>query len=409
MNNTQQAKISFESIFQYLLMYVILLFHGSALFRLYENQFYISVLIVAGLYLLFHPRLLFHKVMYFVYVIFFLLMVNVVLNTLSLNSAFNVLSRFLLAFVAYQVNPKMAASRFLKIITFFAACSLIGFLIIIIDPNIITKFALHIDLPDKTFYGAFFFTFVDTQRNNGLASEPGFFQIYLNSALGILLFRKDLYISEKKKKKYFVILLVALITAQSTTGYIILASILVLYLLSRTENKKLKGWVLFSVIVLAAGAVVIILSRSTNSFLYYNFINKVSSNGQLDLTVSSGNSRIQSMIADMRVAFLYPLGSGFVTYQEIWRSMLSQYIPDTSSCSGITKAFATYGFPVTITILLFYLYNGLKNKVNWNAFFAFLIVFILSSFASPLITYPSIILLFMLEKSGEVKPAESTH
>ena len=64
----------------------------------------------------------------------------------------------------------------------------------------------------------------EPMRNVGIFTEPGIYQMILNTALCVLLFFADkVHIKEKTKKRYTVILVLTVLTTQSTTGYFAIA------------------------------------------------------------------------------------------------------------------------------------------------------------------------------------------
>lgn len=81
--------------------------------------------------------------------------------------------------------------------------------------------------------GFFLFSYLEMHptRNCGFYTEPGVYQIVLNSTLYILLFWKEklMISSEKKYRKILLVIIAAIIACQSTTGYLALLLIILFF------------------------------------------------------------------------------------------------------------------------------------------------------------------------------------
>lgn len=85
-------------------------------------------------------------------------------------------------------------------------------------------------------------TLADAQyRNNGIFSEPGRYQIVLNTAIYFLLMFPKLF-SENMAKvyKYLVVLIITLLTTGSTNGYMGLGIVLLMFLLANKQRSKVR-------------------------------------------------------------------------------------------------------------------------------------------------------------------------
>lgn len=79
-------------------------------------------------------------------------------------------------------------------------------------------------------------------RNVSIFTEPGIYQMVLNTAIFVLLFLRDKLVSfsDKKVGRALMILSCALLSTQSTTGYISLCFIVLFYMFfekKRTQNE----------------------------------------------------------------------------------------------------------------------------------------------------------------------------
>ncbi|EOU2128627.1 hypothetical protein C4D39_15835 [Clostridium perfringens] len=380
-------------------MYLLVVFQGSIFFKNNSDYFYILVLIISLLLLLFRPRIFSGRFILYILGLFLLLFFVSIYSSgsLSIASILNIISRFLLVNIAYKFNKKNSLTIYIKTVIFLSIISLVGFIIQIINSNILKGLLLECE---PGYYGILFYTWSEVwhpTRNIGILAEPGLYIIILNVALFILLFYSDrINLSSKKQVKYIIIIILTIFTAQSTMGYICAAGILILGMLEGTNkdlNKYKKYLIIFIFIIICIDIV-----RGEQGFIYNNLIMKITNSSKgLDLSVSSGKSRIVSMQADILIAKDYPLGSGFSNYELIWKYYLPEYIPDLSSCVGLTKSLATIGIPATIYILSIFIYKIINKNKTLYCKIACLFLFICITFSQPQILFPALMFIFFLE------------
>lgn len=158
--------------------------------------------------------------------------------------------------------------------------------------------------------------------------------------------------------------------------------------------RKTKVFITF---VLIAGLIYLI-KTGEDGFLYKYFIGKLfNDSGKIDLYVSSGGSRMVSILTDLKMAIQNPLGMGYEAYQSQWLSNRVGFSTDTSSCVGLTNSCAALGFPAVILIFYFYMRNGLKNSKNLIEFFIMMAILINTSLAQPHLYYPPMMIIFLVE------------
>lgn len=157
-------------------------------------------------------------------------------------------------FCAAIISPNSFKYKYINIITFFAAVSLIAFVIGLANPSIALRFPLIVGDASVDYYNAGIYVFMSpkgyeafnlTGRNAGICWEPGCYQAFLNIGL-LFLFNEEEKEHQKTFYFKFFVLAITIITTVSTTGIIILLMLLVVYF--PTWSKGLKGgWFLLPV------------------------------------------------------------------------------------------------------------------------------------------------------------------
>lgn len=159
-------------------------------------------------------------------------------------------------FCAAVISPERFKQKYINVMLFFAAVSLVGYAIGLINPSFALRFPVTIGEDSVDYYNAGIYVFMQakgygslvlSKRNAGICWEPGCYQVFLNIALMFLL-------NEQQKKPQrlfflkFVLLLATIITTVSTTGFAIMGLLLVLYLPTWVKGIG-KKWVSLPLIV----------------------------------------------------------------------------------------------------------------------------------------------------------------
>ena len=299
-----------------------------------------------------------------------------------------------IAWIAVTIDADSFIERFLKIVYVWALISIIGFLLQITVPDILktilpeyaSNFSYSLwgngyngELFSYRAWGRYLFSFdqMHPNRNVGIFSEPGVYQIVLNSALFCLLFlsKYKSTIEAKKKMRYFYVYAIALMTCQSTTGYIgFLAIILVYFLSSYNSIEKIKQRIIIATIVILLYLIVEYSINGTNSLLYRAFIRKlVTSSGTISVTADSGIYRMRTLIVTIGSMIKNPLGVG---YDKV-NTMINGYASDGDGGAGAVLfcTGAALGILTMLVIVFWTLYPVFKSrliKMPAKLLFAFL-------------------------------------
>ena len=286
----------------------------------------------------------------------------------------------------------------------FGFISIICFALFRIVPDIFYSMPSHIFYNGKfqvQFYGILPLHLVSSfsdkvGRNMGVFTEPGLYQIPLNTALYFLLFFKDkLLLKQKQYYRYLVIIAFAILTCKATTAYVVSALIICFYIFDQHGSKKYQFFL--SLCVLLLFLLIDYVLNKDNSLFYSVLVSKISYNGKIDLTHSTALYRLNTIV--------YVFDS---LHENIWgvgidnfRSFLINDITGISIAGmSLITAFAYYG----IQIGLFYLYVlfiGFKNRKSIKQYVLIVFVTIISGLSQSDLFYPSLFILFYINYYDE--------
>lgn len=318
-------RISKSALVQYALIYLMLIWDTTYLFRIYLSPYRIILLACMVLMIATHKRL--RNNLTILFLAFLLAMVVFVrLNTggAGIDVWIRWCSIILITEISIRYDPKKFIDRYLNVVYLLALVSVIGWLITQVSPDLIKKI-----LPSSYYLGTNIFTRITSYghglfvysfnewhptRNVGIFSEPGVYQMALNSSLFVLLFMEEYVgLPQKKQNKMFIVFLLALITCQSTTGYIGLIVILLAYLLKNDKFQRRKYQILGLGL---AGLLLIFMDysiRGAESFLNRAFLEKLFTAGSntLDLEASTGQYRMGTIMICLGLMLTKPFGIGY--------------------------------------------------------------------------------------------------
>lgn len=281
----------------------------------------------------------------------------------------------------FVYNPEQFPRQFVRVVVFLAGISLIFFTFQIIKPDLLKSILYQFDsqwtyniwsneIMYTTYYykayGLFLFSFTERGdaafRNASIFTEPGIYQMVLNSALIFLLFfKKNLQLTESQQIRDIIIVVLALITCQSTTGYIVMFVTIIVYLIA-TDNiePKLKNRITFSICIVCVGLVIDFGIRGSGSILGSIILEKIfSQNGTLDLNTSTGYYRLIMIGICVNAIISNPLGIGSDKLQ----AMIS--ITGVNAVAGsVFVLAATLGIIPCFFVLGWIFYPIIKNRNN---------------------------------------------
>ena len=382
-----------SALLQYIVIYVMLLVQGTAFENTYHDLFQIAIFVIGMAYCV--SRFLSPKKFVQIAVMVLSLFITYIVTkgSLTIASVITLINNFLLVMCAYKICPDKVVERIIKVIYGLSIISLVFYVIQMLNPNLLKSMSIPYTFAsgdaywvkgmrvDLIIYFNFLFSFspyAQRLRNCGIYTEPGVYAMVLTAALFLLLYNKERMIA-KNFNRYLLVFIITMISTQSTMGIICLGVVLAYILfINRTDMKNVKT-------ILTVAAVIVItvsISQGRDSFLYKNLLNKIYdvNKGIIDLTVSTGASRIESIRADMELALTHPFGVGYLDYIPMWNA-IKRNIPDTASCVGLTKNLAVFGFIPIIYAIVYYC-NVFRNK-NKSLAVSYCICLLIMFFSQP--------------------------
>ncbi|MFR1476352.1 O-antigen ligase family protein [Ruthenibacterium lactatiformans] len=245
-------------------------------------------------------------------------------------------------FVVQWTSFERMAYLFEKLMYLLAIYSLVWFAVATFSPAIIRKLPIIENSAGTRFYSAVFANFtyysmVDSfyLRNFGMFREPGVYQMFLNFALMVYLFRN--WIWKRENILHVIIYIVAIATTTSTTGLVALAVLMCAFLVeSNAERKRLKKW------ILAAGMAVAVFAFSGYSEKLLFAITKV-----FDPTYDSTISRLGSIRVNLSIFLDYPLfGIGQAEIGPRFAELLNTRLSAVHNTNTVLFMYACYGIVI---------------------------------------------------------------
>lgn len=399
--------VRYSTIQQYILLYFLLIFQGTILFREYNDIILIAVICIFFLGVIRFKRYYsdLDRIGFGLSVLL-LLVLLFTFGSLGVSSILANFSRIAIVSLAYIIDREKFAERFVKIIVFFAVISLIFFAVQCVDANILSSFmkqtAYEVEVSygkvNWTLYSTPFFQFNNTTlRNIGICNEPGLYQILLVSALYVVMFKGNALrdVTESQKKRYMIILLVTLATTLSLTGYANMLFLLACYFLLPTTSEDIsirRAKRLLAVLLIILS--IALANGMASEIIDKNIFEKLN---RISLSADAEESRLVSAFADLNVAIRHPFGAGFDVYHQEWKSFVIADIIDGASCVGLTQWMAVYGFIPTFYLLIMLIRLAIRNNTYAVQTIALLAIYINTCCAQPNMLFPALLALFIID------------
>ncbi len=307
------------------------------------------------------------------------------------NQAINYIQRAVLVFTTFlfaeRVNYEWFMKYFIKVMKVLAVISIIG---VLLKPVVVAVgFIPNLWTSETSYYKSLLLTNVSTHyalnRNYGIFSEPGVYQLYLNWALFYEFRHKD-------KFRFFDVLLFSLtiLTTYSTAGIPIMALEYVFFVLSgkngeriRNDIKKTgKRFLKYKLLIIAVGitALALFLGTSLRELVMF----KIREFFATPTEVNSGNvstyTRVHSITASVYMIRSNPLfGVGIAEAKNV----LDQF-SITSNTNTILGTGAMYGLVALLIYLLMIVRCVLGGARDFLTRLLFFVVIIMMYSTEPL-------------------------
>lgn len=397
-------KVKTKDLKAIILIMIVILFSGTLIYKLHNDGFLLLTLTYSA-WSIFKRRgryaPTYKKALKYCIVLLLSCLLTVFLThgSLSVGSALNVVLHFLFTFCVIQDvgGEKAFIKKYCDTMFFLALISLFLFAVQLASPALLQRLFLYRNYSATDFYTIGFYTMSKNQitRNCGIMTEPGLYQILLNTALFFYLFY-DEDIPARKRKNGIIIFVLTIITSQSAVGIVNLALLVFCYLISTDKKKRGKH---SNAKILTAGfalVVMMIITFVPNIPIISDVASKLFVDGQLNVSGGTGRYRMISMLTDIEVFKRNIFGAGYDNYYGLFSLYkVERSVINSSSC-GLTYCLAVFGIVTYVIIMSYYLWGVLKSKAGIFVRLSILAVFLFTSWTQPLIYYPPFIAAFWI-------------
>ena len=392
-------KNKIREFIQIVVIFFLFFQHGAALYR-YEIADYRNFLVYLSivLILVFCPRksLLFNCIV----VVCSLVLCRVFTsNGVGVGEIYIQLEQLCWMYLAVYLCEDRFAHNYVRCTFILSFISLIFYLITLISPQIFQSFATASYLSEywteEQYYVNVFYSYLQNSiRNTSIFTEPGIYQIVVNSAIFILLFCKNqIALSDQSRVAYLTVFIITIITAQSVTGYIALIVIILFFVFEKTEyiwQTKAKR----RIMALLIGIIIfcLILQLLGVGYIFDDILGKVVSNGNIDLSQGSGKYRLVIIAETLKTIIKHPLGVGYGTATNIIYAI-------DKGAAGAAFMFSLMALGVGhILLLMLIIFSPMRFYKKSHVKFLVIFLYFNTTLAQSKILYPALIMLPILLK-----------
>ena len=413
-----------SALIQYALIYLMMIYNGGVLYYaiqgeqpIYNQVISYAIILLGFIAIPFNKKKYSNQYCLYISLILAIgiIVVRYMVGGVGLSVLVEYLSCIMMAFLAVCVDKNMFSTRMINVVYYFAGLSVVCYLIQLFSPDILktvlTPFNSTFSYNDwsaaayggsairlsYTAWGKLFFTMREGEmtRNLGIFTEPGNYQIVLNCALFLLLFLPQFYLFDRKQiRRRFIVITLTVLTTQSTSGYLILLSYCIaFFFVKKYENltnirKTILGSLFFAAILLVLDYNI----RGNESLLYTALIGKLFSDGNVDITASTGVWRLGTIGTSVLIMITHPLGAGFDdTFSTIQQQL-------AGAAGGALMAFgAALGVIPFFATIIWHIRPVIKSSnLITAAKIVFMILFFQSTMAQSKVFYPFIVSIVIL-------------
>lgn len=332
--STNRFVISKSKIQGYLAIYFMLISNQSNFSEIYMTPY--RTVIMAGLLCVFlftaKKGIKTYCTLFFVFLIMYALLIRLSVGGIGIRIIAQFLVDILAAWLAVSINKQHFWERYVKTVVFLASISLMLWLLSILQINIWDQITPEINslmsykvYSDSITYqeysfklhGMFLYSHrtVD-MRNVSIFTEPGIYQMVLNTAIFVLLFLRDKLVSfsDKEVGRALVVLAFALLSTQSTTGYISICFIILFYLLFEKRDTTEQNWkqkILIAMFSILLFLMIDYMVRGSESFIQVSIISKLFSGKNKVSLDASGMARADLIFLALQSMVRHPFGVGY--------------------------------------------------------------------------------------------------
>lgn len=403
--------ISKSKLIGYITIYFMLLCNQSNLNEIYMTPYRtIIMLILLGVILIkAKGRVQTYCLLFISFLVAYALLLRVSVGGIGIQIIAQFLVDILAVWLAISINKQYFWERFIKTVVFLASISLILWLLSVLQINIWDQITPEVDslmsyriYSDSSTYkeiayklhGMFLYSHrtID-MRNVSIFTEPGIYQMVLNTAIFVLLFFRDKLVSfsDKKVGHALMILSCALLSTQSTTGYISLCFIVLFYMLFEKKENTGQNWKQKICIVLFAMLLFLMIDymvRGNESFIQISVISKLFSGGKKVSLDESGMARADVIFLAIQSMVKHPFGVGYSRFGALMN------VESTGMAGAVIMQFgAAWGILPLIAVIWWIFYPVLKFCKKRYVAIVYIIMYINTVLAQSDLFYPTLIMI----------------
>ena len=378
------------------LIYLLYIEHGTNILN-FASMSVVLPLTILVCFLSFNYHCLLSKKMVFIFGILLMNhLITGILSGASISEGFNFAGWLEMVFVVMAVRliyklDDDAMTKFLSMVYLFACISLICYTLVIggLGNILIRLFSIYRtgmgNVAGKFLY---VYNLNHPERNSGIFTEPGIYQLVLIMCIYVLLFMRDrISLTDKAVARYLIVLLITLITTKSAAGYVGLFAVIIGTLLKRKERKD----IIIVGIMIAAFTYLIYnyYTQGSNSILEKYFFGKFVETQKRSLTLSSGGARLVAMQMGWKAAISHPFGIGYLNWEN---QLFELYGTKFGTGNALFTQLGTRGFIAFFISLYLAIEPAWKRRKSWLEFMIYIFLFLYITIVQAKILYPAIVL-----------------
>ena len=404
-------KVKPKVVIHYLLIYFMIILNQSNLYKYFLAEYNSILLVVLVGILIIKKRYRDYSILGFcLFLLIDVIITRFIVGGVGLSAWINWVLKIGFCYVAVKYDSiESFIKRYINVVVFLAGCSLVGYLIGIAFPSFFTSglFTKYdtLFISERTWisensylakyynsFGTLFYTFTEheTLRNVGIFSEPGVYQMVLNSAIAMILFWGDKLSFKKRKNKIrcLAILAIALFTSQSTTGYIGFLATIAVYMFSKNaDDGRIKYRVLEAIFVVTFLIAFDYGQRGSNSFIASTVLKKVlNASGSLDILADTGAYRWGMILVALKSMITHPFGVGYDSFRVLADAQNTGFV-----AAQVIQTGAVYGIPMFLGIIFWVVYPIIRYERRLNTKIIFIFLYFNTALAQSSEFYPTLI------------------
>lgn len=405
-----QLKVDVKKIIGILLIYFMLLLNQTHFSENYLNKYAILIAVPTFLFLFIKSRILARwSAICCLALLIFSVFLRLSVGGVGLKSYSSICVLIVVSAYAVAYNKDNFLTLFLKTVVFLALVSILLWMFCIVFPDIYIDltttyetqmtykiYSSSINYVERNYKasGLFFYTLREfDNRNTGIFTEPGVYQMVLNSALFVLLMldKKLKNITVPMKRCYLFILIIALLTTQSTTGYIGGFLIILFYVLNSSKDHKTEKRVIFIAVVLVG--LVLLCDyhfRGEESLIFVTLLKKlVTDSNMISISAdASGVARWGTILISFQSMMKNPFGVGYDKFGYLLNTDKTGYV-----AAAILSFGAIWGVIPLIFVMWWVFYPVFKSQLLWQEKILYVLLYLNTTLAQSNVFYPTLIVI----------------